>query len=53
MVQVRVLKDAGAHMFSFGRMALVQGALLRLPSDEAEPFIKSGVLQLHNRSEFL
>jgi hypothetical protein len=51
-VHVRVLKDAGTQLFAFGRLTLHEGALLKLPADEAEPLITSGVVELHDRHEF-
>ncbi|KAJ9527221.1 hypothetical protein QJQ45_025502 [Haematococcus lacustris] len=51
-VHVRVLKDAGVRLFSFGRLALHEGALIKLPVDEAEPLIAAGLVHLHDRSEF-
>ncbi len=52
-VCVWVVRDAGTHLFSFGTQTLTAGALLRLPGDEAEPFIKAGVLKLHDRADEL
>jgi hypothetical protein len=48
-VLVAVARDGGAQLFSCGRLSLVVGALMRLPADEAEPFLRSGVLVLHDR----
>ncbi len=39
------------HMFSFGPLLIIKGALLVLPLDEAEPLIRSGLLQLHDRTK--
>jgi hypothetical protein len=52
-VLVVVARDAGPRLFSFGRVALIEGAMMRLPADEAEPYLVSGVLRLHDRSQFL
>lgn len=52
LVCVRVLRDGGMHMFSFGPLGLHEGLLLRLPADEAQPLITAGVLEAHDRTEF-
>ncbi|KAF5836328.1 hypothetical protein DUNSADRAFT_6055 [Dunaliella salina] len=52
-VAVRVVRDAGMQLFSSGPLGLHEGACLRLPADEAQPFLISGVLKLDNRKEFI
>eukprot|EP00195_Chlamydomonas_chlamydogama_P016831 CAMPEP_0202910670 /NCGR_PEP_ID=MMETSP1392-20130828/52672_1 /ASSEMBLY_ACC=CAM_ASM_000868 /TAXON_ID=225041 /ORGANISM="Chlamydomonas chlamydogama, Strain SAG 11-48b" /LENGTH=197 /DNA_ID=CAMNT_0049600841 /DNA_START=85 /DNA_END=675 /DNA_ORIENTATION=- len=39
-IEVKVVKEAGEMLFSFGRACLIPGLLLYLPADEAEPLIK-------------
>lgn len=45
-VEVVVLEDFGEVAFSIGRANLAKGSSHLLPRDEAEPLIRSGVLQL-------
>lgn len=45
-VEVVVLEDFGEVAFSIGRANLQKGTSHLLPRDEAEPLIRSGVLQM-------
>lgn len=45
-VEVVVLEGFGEVAFSIGRANLARGSSHLLPRDEAEPLIRSGVLQL-------
>eukprot|EP00798_Chlamydomonas_sp_ICE-L_P024514 gene24514-10117_t len=52
-IQVKVLRSVGETIFSFGRTILTKGHTIFVPSDEAEPMIKSGILEAVDRKEFV
>jgi hypothetical protein len=45
-VNVRGLKDSGEVILSYGRATILSGTIVSLPSEEAEPLIRDGTVEL-------
>ncbi|GIL72573.1 hypothetical protein Vretimale_4307 [Volvox reticuliferus] len=45
-VNVRGLKDAGEVILSYGRATILNGTIISLPSEEAEPLIRDGTVEV-------
>ncbi|GLI68790.1 hypothetical protein VaNZ11_013284 [Volvox africanus] len=45
-VNVRGLKDAGEVIISYGRATILNGTIISLPSEEAEPLIRDGTVEV-------
>ncbi|EFJ44833.1 hypothetical protein VOLCADRAFT_94844 [Volvox carteri f. nagariensis] len=45
-VNVRGLKDSGEVILSYGRATILYGTIISLPSEEAEPLLRDGTVEL-------